>query len=66
MHRTTCSKRTVGTLVTAVSLMWKNRGHLEVDPRNRRKRMKLRENILSRRLSKKIQGTSLLIQGLRL
>ena len=66
MQRTTCSKRTVGTSVTAVSLMWKNRGHLEVDPRNRRKRMKLREKILSRSLSKKIQGTSLLIQGLRL
>ena len=42
--------------MTVVPLMWKSRGHLEVDPRNRRKKMKLREKILSRSLSKKIKG----------
>lgn len=56
MRRTTCSERIVGTLVTAVSLMWKSRSHLEViQERDGRKRMKLREKVHSRSLSKRIQ-----------
>ena len=60
MRRTTCSKRSVGTLVTAILLMWKSRSHLEViQERDGRKRMKLREKVHSGAWVKRFSTVSL-------